>query len=72
MQQKYFLLLHVRDFHKREASQKLIGIYSAEEEARGAIQRTILKPGFRSTPNNYIIEEMVVGETRLRDGFVVK
>jgi hypothetical protein len=69
MQHTYFLLLHVRDFQKREASEKLIGIYSSEVEARAAIQRTIEQPGFRQTPNNYIIEQMTVGETRLRDGF---
>ena len=71
MQSIYYALLHVRDFNKRAASQKLIGIYSSTDEANAAIKRTIHQPGFRKTPDNYIIEPLKVGETRLRDGFKV-
>jgi hypothetical protein len=71
MRPVYYALLHVRDFNKRAASEKLIGIYSSEEQAKSAILRTINKPGFRTTPDNYIIEPMTIGEIRLRDGFKV-
>ena len=71
MQLIYFALIHVRDFNKRATSQKLIGIYSSVAEANAAVQRTIHQPGFRNTPDNYDIESLKVGETRLRDGFKV-
>lgn len=64
-----FLLAHVYECNGEEDF-KLIGIYSSEIEARAAIERIKVQPGFRDYPEGFHIDRYQVDEDNWTEGFV--
>ena len=50
--------------------EKLIGIYSSENDAQEAIKRIKTKPGFRDFPDGFQIDEYEIGKDNWPEGFV--
>lgn len=66
-----YLLEHLRD-EDDERTSKNCGIYSSREEARSAIQRLVLQPGFKDFPNGFSISEYVLDRIYWAEGFGVE
>lgn len=49
---------------------KFIGVYSSHSEARKAVMRLSLLPGFRDTPDGFHIDEYPVDKDQWAEGFV--
>jgi homoserine kinase type II len=49
---------------------KLIGIYSAEDNARAAIERLRIQPGFKDWPDGFRIFTRTLDETSWEEGFI--
>ena len=47
-----YLLTHVRA-DGEDQDMKICGIYSSDEEARSAIQRLVIEPGFKDYPEGF-------------------
>jgi len=56
-----FLLWHVHRFDDHE-DEKLIGVYSSDQDARDAQQRLGNQPGFREHPDGFEISAYTVGK----------
>jgi homoserine kinase type II len=65
-----YLLYHIRAKENDDDDEKLIGIYTAEEKAKAAIQRLRGKPGFRDYPNGFEIFEHVLDRDSWTEGFI--
>jgi hypothetical protein len=64
------LLQHIHHIDVDLDNIKLIGIYSSQEKAQGAVQRCSLMPGFKDTPEGFEIVEYELDEDRWDDGYV--
>ena len=53
-----------------EDNSKLIGVYSSEELAEQAKQRSLLLPGFRDLPDAFIIDRYEVDQDNWTTGYV--
>ena len=49
---------------------KLIGIYRTEDDARAAIARLVVQPGFRDMPDGFHMDRYAVGKDHWTEGFV--
>lgn len=70
-----FLLWHQFEFrdNKKEDFEdraKLIGVYSAEEEAKRALERVKDQPGFRDYPEGFLVSPYFLNEDNWTEGFV--
>jgi len=66
---KVYVLWHVHTDDDVD-DEKLIGIYSAEEKAKEAIERLKAKPGFRDYPDGFEIHDDVVDRDSWTEGFI--
>ncbi len=65
-----FILWHVHTFDDDEEDEKLIGVYSTQEEAEAAIERLKAKPGFVDATEGFGIDCYVVNEDHWTEGYV--
>ena len=66
-----YIVQHVDDRGDDDEDVKLIGIYSTEEDARAAIARLVMQPGFRDVPNGFHVDRYTVGEDNWTEGFII-
>ena len=64
-----YVLRHVHIVDGRD-NEKLIGIYRSEEDAKAAIKRLKLKPGFKETQDGFSIHNYLLNRDSREDGFV--
>ena len=64
------LLHHVHESEDGHADSKLIGVFSSMDYARAAQRQVQDQPGFRDSPEGFIISEMKVDRVEWREGFV--
>jgi homoserine kinase type II len=65
-----YLLWHTHEFDNGDSDDKLIGVYSTEESANAAIERSKDLPGFRDIPDGFKIVCYQVDEDNWTEGFV--
>jgi hypothetical protein len=65
-----FLLWHIHTLNDEEENSKLIGVYSSNESAEGAMKRAKLLPGFREAPDGFLIDRYVVDQDNWTSGYV--
>jgi len=66
MKSVYLLEHTVKDL---EDSTKMLGIYSTQEEAEKAIKFLSDKPGFRDSPDDFLIDEYEIDKISWSEGF---
>ncbi|MGP5687138.1 DUF7336 domain-containing protein [Psychrobacter glacincola] len=66
MKSVYLLEHTVKDL---EDSTKMLGIYSTQEEAEKAIKFLSDKPGFKDSPDDFLIDEYEVDKISWSEGF---
>ena len=66
-----YIVQHVDDRADDDEDVKLIGIYPTEEDARAAIARLVVQPGFRDVPNGFHVDRYTVGEDHWTEGFMI-
>jgi homoserine kinase type II len=69
-----YVLTHAFDMksvidEELEERAKLIGVYTSEGEARRAVERLTVKPGFCDYPNGFIIDRYHLNQDGWQDGF---
>ena len=65
-----FLLWYVRAPDSADEDELLIGVYSTEEQARGAIERLKSKPGFVKSRDGFQIHPYEINRDHWTEGFV--
>ena len=65
-----YVLWHVRKDDEYGDDAKLIGVYSARDNAEAATARLSDKPGFRDHPAGFQIDEYPVDKDHWVDGFI--
>jgi hypothetical protein len=63
-----YILWHVNVDGKDD--EKLIGVYRPEEDAKAAIERLKVKPGFKETQDRFSIHNYSLNRDSWEDGFV--
>ncbi len=48
---------------------KFIGVYSSEQEAKNAIERLKIQPGFRDRPNDFDISKSILNRDGWSEGY---
>lgn len=66
MKSVYLLEHTVKDL---EDSTKMLGIYSTQEEAEKAIKFLSDKPGFKDSPDDFLIDEYEIDKISWSEGF---
>ena len=51
---------------------KIIGIYSNEKEAKLAIDRIKLQPGFSQKPNDFYVDEYELNKDNWAEGYITQ
>ena len=64
-----FVVQHIHEFED-ERDVKLIGVYSSEDAAKGAVARLRLQPGFLDTPDGFYVDRYTIDKDHWIDGFV--
>jgi len=65
-----FLVQHVHIHEDGEEDIKLIGVYSSRASAEQAIERLKQQPGFRDTPEGFVLDQYTLDEDNWTEGFV--
>lgn len=65
-----YLVWHTHPQLGTEDDEKLIGIYSSEEQAQSAVMRAKILPGFSDHPENFEISTYKVDKDHWTEGFV--
>jgi homoserine kinase type II len=65
-----YVLWHVQPLGQ-EDDEKMIGVYSSEEEAKRAITRLASKPGFIDCPDGFLIDSYEVDRDNWVEGYVI-
>jgi hypothetical protein len=60
---------HVHDVNGDD-DEKLIGIYRSEEDAKAAIERLKVKPGFKETQDGFSVHKYPLNRDSWEEGFV--
>jgi RimJ/RimL family protein N-acetyltransferase len=64
-----YLLWHSHPTGANERNEKLIGVYSSEDEARSAQNRVAGKPGFADCPDGFEVVKYSLGEDHWTEGY---
>lgn len=67
-----YLLWHVHEMPDDEEDVKLIGVYASPEDAEAGKARVGSQPGFRDTPDGFLVDRYVIGEDHWAEGFVTE
>lgn len=70
--ERIFELRFEREYEDREDTDLRIGLYLTESEALEVAARLRLMPGFRESPEGFLIEPIELGRTYFAEGFVSK
>jgi hypothetical protein len=65
-----FVVQHAHALDEDNEDLKFIGVYSTEENAKTAVSRLSLRPGFRETADGFHIDRYVVDKDHWTDGFI--
>ena len=65
-----FVVQHVHEYEDGEENVKMIGVYSTQEQAEGAVERLRKQPGFRDLPTGFSIDPYTVDEDNWTGGYV--
>ena len=65
-----FVLHHVHEAPNGDEDTKLIGVYSTEAEAKAAIERLKVQPGFRDHLEGFCVTPYGLDKDQWREGFV--
>jgi hypothetical protein len=65
-----FLVQHVHEFPDGTEEVKLIGVHSSPANARAAVARLRLQPGFAETPKGFSIDEYDLDLDHWAEGYV--
>ncbi len=65
-----YLLWHVHELGDREDDSKLIGVYRTEADARSAVGRLRVQPGFHNFPDGFKIDKYELNKDHWTEGFV--
>lgn len=65
-----FVVQHVHELKGDDEDVKLIGVYSTEENARAAVARLSLQPGFRESASGFHVDRYTVDKDHWAEGFV--
>jgi len=63
-----YVLWHVHDVNGDD-DEKLIGIYRSEEDAKAAVERLKVKPGFRETQDGFSVDKYQLNRDSWEEGF---
>jgi len=63
-----FLLYHINELNDDDS--KLIGVYSSKEKAEEAQQKSKLLPGFKNSPDSFLIDKCKLDEDHWEEGFI--
>ena len=66
-----FILWHIRELENGEDETKLIGVYSTEQLAEAARERSRQLPGFRDLPDGFIIDRYAVDKDHWTEGYIL-
>ena len=64
-----FILWHVHEMERDEEDSKLIGVYSTQQLAEAARERSRQLPGFRDLPDAFIIDSYDVDADHWTEGY---
>ncbi|GAB4587052.1 DUF7336 domain-containing protein [Nocardia sp. IFM 10818] len=64
-----YLVNHEYELNEGEDEIKLIGVYSSEENARAAIERLRIQPGFRDLPECFVIHAYEIDKDYWTEGY---
>jgi len=67
---KVYNLHFIREYDDREDTELSIGTYASKADALAAVEQLKGKTGFRDFPEGFEIDEIALGLTGWRDGFV--
>jgi hypothetical protein len=67
-----YLLWHVHELPDDEEDVKLIGVYASPEDAEQARVRVGSQPGFRDSPEGFLVDRYTVGKDHWTEGFVTE
>jgi hypothetical protein len=70
MVNRVFLVTHTHELSGGEEDDKLIGVYSSEENADAAIVRASRLPGFREHSDGFHVDSYVVDADHWTEGFI--
>lgn len=65
-----FLLWHVHKLDGKD-DEKFIGVYRTEADAKAAVERICLKPGFSAFPNGFHVCPYELNQDHWPEGFVI-
>lgn len=65
-----FLLWHVHEFEDGADDEKLIGVYRTEENAKLAIERLRVQPGFVDLPNGFEVCPYTLDKDHWEEGYI--
>ncbi|MBU2156924.1 MAG: hypothetical protein KJ989_20595 [Gammaproteobacteria bacterium] len=65
-----YILHHVHDFADGHEDQKIIGVFSSEENAEAARDLVKTQPGFSNTPEGFEIAEWQLDRAGWLEGYV--
>ena len=68
--QKVYIVHHVHELSDLEDDEKLIGIYGSRDKAELAIGRMKKLPGFKDSPDDFVISEYILDQDHWTEGFV--
>jgi hypothetical protein len=70
MMEFVYILEHSYENEYGNDETKFIGVYTSEEEAKAAIQRLVLQPGFRERPEDFHIGKIQLNRDHWDEGYV--
>lgn len=68
--QNVYVVQHSHSFPDGREDVKLIGVYSSEQGAQGAVARARAHPGFRDTPDDFFIDKYILDKDHWTEGFI--
>ena len=70
MEKTVFLLWHVHQVAGEEDDEKLVGVYSSEDQARAAIERVRQQPGLMDEPDHFHIDMYEINRDYWAEGYI--
>lgn len=63
-----YILFHINKLNEEDS--KLVGVYSSNEKAQKAKKKMKTLPGFKDSPNSFIIDRYELNKEYWIDGFI--
>ena len=65
-----YIVHHVREISEERDDVKLIGVYTTESQARGAVSRLKSAAGFRAYPDGFTVSPYELNVDHWTEGFI--